>query len=490
MLLFTAAPSRAESIRLAWDAVTSPSGVSYQIERGTKGGSYTHTINVPAGVTTYEVTGLTAGVRYYFVVRAVTSAGARSGPSNEVSAVAQGAATPPDSGGGSTPTTPPPTTPPPTTPPPTAPPPIKITGKTMHVTTEAGLQTAAGLVKSKSIITIAPGTYQLTRPLVLSGAFSNVEVRSATGRAADVVLLGPPATASDPRPAAIVATRITSLKLTDFSIRKAPGYAIVLGQGISKPIITGLSIQDDGEFIQAQRTDSGGIARGVIDTCTFEYTGKGTNFPVGVDIRGGNSWIIQRNTFTDPSPTATVTFGPTILAWQGSAATLVERNTFVNTTLEIVFGLDDRSPDQHSGGLIRNNMIVRKNKTGARGAAISLLDSPYTVVVNNTALLLNTSTVAIDYAHRDTRQVYIANNLLDRKITARDKATATIEGNYLSAVAKMFVGSTKGDLRLKPGTGKAAIDAGILTPYALTDYFGAERPSGGAVDVGAHEYRQ
>ena len=58
ILMAVATSAQAQSIRLAWDAVSSPSGVSYQIERGTKGGSYTHTINVTAGVTTYEVTGL------------------------------------------------------------------------------------------------------------------------------------------------------------------------------------------------------------------------------------------------------------------------------------------------------------------------------------------------------------------------------------------------------------------------------------------------
>ena len=62
-------------------------------------------------------------------------------------------------------------------------------------------------------------------------------------------------------------------------------------------------------------------------------------------------------------PRARVLFGPSLAVWQGSGGTVVERNVFINTTREIVLGLDDRTPNQHTGGIVRNNMIVRNLST-------------------------------------------------------------------------------------------------------------------------------
>jgi hypothetical protein len=455
--------------------VLSPAGVSYQIEHGTAPSTYGAVVRVGAGITSFDVTGLTPGVRYYFVVRSVDSAGVRSGPSNEVSAVAPISTTsPPPTDGGTTPD----------------PPPTSTTTTTVQVASESALRTALGALKSKTIIKLATGTYQLTRPLVVTGGLTDVEIRSSTGRAADVVLVGPPATSTDPRPAAILVTRLTNFKLSYVTIRNTPGYAVSLGAGVSQPKLVGVRIQDDGEFVQSLSSDAGGVARGLIDSCTFEYVGAGKNFPVGIDIRAGNNWTLRRNTFTDALPTTTITFGPAILAWQGSVGTVVERNVFVNTTLEIVLGLDDRFPDQHTSGVVRNNMIVRKSGTGARGAAISVLDSHGTIVVHNTVLLLGTSATAIDYAHPDSQDLYIANNLVDGKIAGRDGATAIREANLTTATASMFVAAAKGDLRLRADTGKAAINVGLATPFAPTDAAGQARPNAGGTDVGADEYHQ
>jgi hypothetical protein len=461
-----AEPSHAQSIRLAWDPPTQ-SDLSFQVERGTVPGTYTEVSRVGIGVTTYEVTGLTAGVRYYFVVRSVDAAGVRSGPSNEVSAVA------PTTGGTDSGTPPPPTT----------------STTAIQVATEPALQSALAGLQSNTAIALAPGTYQLTRSLVITGGVKNVEVRSSTGRASDVILLGPPATTANPRPAAIVISKVTGITLAAFTIRNTPGYAVSIGADVIYPRLSKLRVLDDGEFVQATLSSTGGgVVAGLVENCSFEYVGAGRNLPVGLDIRGGRNWTVRRNRFLDAAPTDRVSFGPVILAWQGSAGMVVERNVFTNTTLEIVMGLDDRDPDQNVGGAIRNNVIVRRAGTGLRGAAISLLDSPDTFVVHNTVLLSGTSPIAIDYAHPDTRGAYIVNNLVDGRIASRDGASALTDSNITTAAASWFVAPAKSDLRLRSDTGRAAIDEGMLTPYAPTDAAGKPRPKGAGVDVGAHEY--
>lgn len=449
------------------------------MERGTSPGVYSASTTVARGVTTLTATGLEPGVRYYFVVRSVDLAGLRSGPSNEISVLI------PASSGSSTAPAPPPAPP--------APVPT-----TVGVTDVAALQQEAQALVSQRTLLISPGVYQLSRPLELPAGLQDVVIRSSTGRAADVVLVGPPATSAAPQPAAIVARGVTRLTIADLTIQSTPGYAIVLGDGVQLPRLTGLRIVDNGQFVQSARHANGGGAQGgVVEGCTFEYTGQGVWLPSGLDIRAGTDWVVRGNRFVDPAPTTAVTFGPAVHAWQGSARTLVERNTFLNTTREIVFGLGNTTPDQHTGGTIRNNMIVRRPSTGARGAAISLLDAPSAVVVHNSVLMSGTAPAAIEYAHVDTRNVVIANNLLDRPVVGSDLAQATLMQNVTAATAWWFVAASRGDLRLQPllmrmdGSSTIAplvIDAAWPLATATHDHEGQARPVGAAADIGADEH--
>jgi len=75
----------AAQITLAWDP--SPGSVAgYVIDYGPSPGSYTSSVDVGAQ-TAGTISGLGNGVRYYFVVRAYSSSGVFSSPSNEVSSV-------------------------------------------------------------------------------------------------------------------------------------------------------------------------------------------------------------------------------------------------------------------------------------------------------------------------------------------------------------------------------------------------------------------
>ena len=76
--------SFAANLTLAWDPPTDGVTTGYMIYVGTASQSYTQEINV-GFVTSYVVTGLSAGVTYYFAVRAYDTSGALSAASNEVS---------------------------------------------------------------------------------------------------------------------------------------------------------------------------------------------------------------------------------------------------------------------------------------------------------------------------------------------------------------------------------------------------------------------
>jgi chitodextrinase len=77
----------ANTATLQWDAVNFPTLSGYRVYVGTSSGTYQQApgsgINV-GNVTTYTVTGLGAGTRYYFAVTAFDGSNNESGYSNEV----------------------------------------------------------------------------------------------------------------------------------------------------------------------------------------------------------------------------------------------------------------------------------------------------------------------------------------------------------------------------------------------------------------------
>ena len=76
--------ARAEQVTLSWEASSEPDLAGYKIHYGTASNSYTVHIDVN-NVTTYTVTGLTAGQTYYFAATAYDSSGNESEYSNSVS---------------------------------------------------------------------------------------------------------------------------------------------------------------------------------------------------------------------------------------------------------------------------------------------------------------------------------------------------------------------------------------------------------------------
>jgi chitinase len=76
--------ARAEEVTLAWNANTETDLAGYKIHYGTSSCTYTTSLDVH-NVTTYTVTGLSAGQTYFFAASAYNASGLQSGHSNEVS---------------------------------------------------------------------------------------------------------------------------------------------------------------------------------------------------------------------------------------------------------------------------------------------------------------------------------------------------------------------------------------------------------------------
>jgi hypothetical protein len=177
---------------------------------------------------------------------------------------------------------------------------------------------------------------------------------------------------------------------------------------------------------------------------------------------------------------------PAVLVWQGSQDSTVEGNAFINCQREIGFGVEDRSPNDHEGGIIRNNFVYRDSAIEGR-AAIRLAHSPNTQVLHNTILANGTYASLIEYRFADTEGVVILNNLLDGEIAALDDASGTSADNFTKATAAMFVNPAIGDLHLVPNASDVIDRVSVLTD-AAHDVDGHARPQAAAADYGADEY--
>jgi len=376
----------------------------------------------------------------------------------------------------------------PATPAPPLPPPQ---GSVVTVSTTAQLQNAIASIASNTTILIAPGTYAISTTLYINGSFTDVAIRGATGNRDDVVIVGKGMAAANDGgvPFGIwVGGDVRGVTIADLTIRDVYYHPIMLNAGTHTPLIHNVRLVNAGEQFVKSNPDAAGVGvdNGIVEYSVIEYdTTSRDDYTNGVDVHGGTNWIVRHNLFRNIRAPQGLLAGPAILMWNGTANSVVDGNTFINCQREISLGLIDRSPSDHSGGIIRNNFIYRAPGVGG-DAAILVADSTGTQVLHNSALMSGGYPNAIEYRFPGASGVTIANNLLDGQIAARDGATGSVSGNLTTASAALFVDPASGDLHLK-STASAALNKIAAPPSAApTDWDGDPRPSG-ATDIGADE---
>jgi hypothetical protein len=377
------------------------------------------------------------------------------------------------------------------TPPPLPP----ASGRVVTVTTETELQAAFGGLTSGTTILIAPGTYVLTRTLYVKGPLADVVIRGSTDRRDDVVLQGPGMT--NPNYGAVefgiwAGGDVQRLTLANMTIRDVYFHPIIMNAGPQSPRLYNLHLINGGQqLLKTNPADNGsGIDNGVIEYSVFEYAPTSRDwYANAIQVLAGQNWIIRNNLIKNIKAPGGQQAGPAMLAWFSASGTIVEGNTFLNCQREISIGLIDRTPNDHTGGIVRNNFIYRDASVEDGDVAIAVFDSPGTKVLNNTVYIAGgTYPNAIEYRFPDATNVQIANNLTNKVIAARDGATATVAGNYTSATSDMFVSAATGDLHLV-STAAAAIDHGSALPDVPLDWDGTPRATGGGTpDIGADEF--
>jgi hypothetical protein len=373
-----------------------------------------------------------------------------------------------------------------------APPLPPPSGQVVSVATVAQLQAAVAGLQSNTTVLVQPGTYHLTSTLWMNTNVQNVAIRGSTDSCDDVVLVGRgmanPAYGGVPHGIWIGNAR--QVLIANLTIRDVYFHPIQLdpGSGARAPRIYNVRLVDAGEqFVKSSANGTGpGVDDGIVEYSILEYTTTArSDYTNGVDVHQGARWIVRHNLFRNIRAPAGLLAGPAILMWNRSRDSLVEGNLFLNTQYGIALGLDAGRPDDHAGGIVRNNVFHRSpSQSGDVGIVIN--NSAGTAVLHNTVILSGTYPNAIEYRFPATTGVEIRSNLADGAVQRRDGASATVAGNVTTAQPGWFADAAGGNLHLT-AVATPAIDRAQPHPLVTRDYDQAPRPTGALPDVGADE---
>ncbi len=297
----------------------------------------------------------------------------------------------------------------------------------------------ANLVGGNTEILIANGTYTL--PYTLNVTADYVTVRSLSGRPESVILEGSANT--DRQIGNLIRVSGDYFLLEGITLRNANNHLIQIAgeEDADYPIVRNCVLQDSYQQLLkvSYNLANKKIASdfGLVENSIFRYSnGIGPNWYIGgIDLQGGEGWIIQNNLFRDISSPATQVAEHAIHAWNHAANTVVENNTIVNSDRGIGFGMTTNEHSamvySHRGGLISNNLIVHTDRSDEfADVGIILEDSAETIVKDNLIWLGHSYPNAIEYRYSSSHSIIISGNRTNKAIRSRDGGQARLRENH------------------------------------------------------------
>jgi len=392
---------------------------------------------------------------------------------------------------------------------PPLPPPDPGVFTVVQVDTVQELADACWNLASNQAIVVAPGTYDLTDHVFPNGVdgrltvgrygaapISNIQIRGATGRPEDVVILGG-GMDDDTVPFGFQVFTATDVIIADLSVGQVYYHAVAIqnDQGATRVTLRHCRLFDAGQqVVKGNRGANPGAEDVVVEYCEVFLTAGAIHHPDlgycytnGVDAVGGRRWVIRDNLIRGFWCQDGTLAGPAILMWQGSLDTVVERNTILDSSRGVALGLVSSS--DHSGGVVRNNFI--RWSPGAPydvDVAVSTT-SPGSKVLHNTVLTHGlyqpNGPVAVEVRFAGATGVEVRANLMDAGVWPRD-ATPLVVDNLTTADPAWFADEAAGDLHLLPTA--PALDLVNRLADCVDDFDATQRPTAaGAADVGGDE---
>ena len=342
-----------------------------------------------------------------------------------------------------------------------------------------------------------PGTTVLLEDGVyrLGGALQvvapDIVLRGRSGDRSRVILTGQSMTEN--RVLVGISVEAPRFTLADLTVARVGHHGIQIRGELETPKTTlhNIRVIDTGQqLVKISTLNNGHRAdHGLVACSRFEYSDHApSDYTNGVDIHAGTGWVVRDNVFLNVRGPESGNWkaGPTILIWNDSRDSIVERNFVVNCYRGIALGLSprDASAPDHGGGTIRNNVICNLNPWGDE--PIEVNSCPGVVIEHNTVFLDPHLPWAISIRFPSSSAL-VRNNLSNRPIVKRDGAQATLEGNILNAQADWFVDPSRSNLRLTRAN-IPPVDAGVPVNDLEQDLDLHPRTQGRAPDAGAFEF--
>jgi hypothetical protein len=353
-------------------------------------------------------------------------------------------------------------------------------GPVVSVSSEAALRDRAYDAAPGTTILISAGVYYMSD--LVHVVNDGLTLRGGTGDRGDVVLdfggmqsghFGIQVDADD-------------VTIADLTVRRARDHGVSI-EGSDRPTLYNLHIQDIGDQLVKVNPVGDGSEDGLLACSRLEYTTAAPNeYTNGISAHAARRWVVRDNEWyriRTPGNTPV----PAILFWSGSSDTVVERNLLVDCYQGIAFGNASHGSGDHTGGIVRNNMIYASMP---HDTVIEMVHAQGWLVAHNTAILLDPApglTWGIEARFPDSQGTF-AYNLTNMRIWPdREGARGSLVGNVIRARADWFVDIASADLHLR-ATASEAIDRAAPLAGVTDDFDGEPRPIGPAPDVGADEY--
>jgi hypothetical protein len=376
--------------------------------------------------------------------------------------------------------------------------PLPLPEGNVRVVRSAGqLENAVRDARRDSAIVLEDGVYEISRMLDIRA--SGVTLRGRSADPSKTIIRG--GGMSDDSVGVALSVSASGVTIAHLSVGRVRHHGIqVRGEtGASGLRVYAVRVFDTGQqLLKGSFAPNGRTAdNGVVECSTFEYSDHApSDYTNGIDLIGTKDWVIRDNRFArirgprDGRWSA----GPAILVWGGAEGTVVERNLVVDCFRGIALGLGPgvfdtpRGGDSdvdHRGGLVRQNVVINLNEWADEG--IEANAAPGVTIEFNTVLVEGRVPWSIGLRFSATSGV-ARNNLTARRITFRDRGSATLEGNVDTAARSWFLDAMSGNVRLA-GTAVRAIDAGVPVTDPQEDFDGLPRAVGERPDAGAFEYQ-
>jgi hypothetical protein len=283
-------------------------------------------------------------------------------------------------------------------------------------------------------IVLKPGTYQVFRRLKIDS--NNVTISGASDDATDVVISGNGMEASK-SVGIIFDISGSHVTIRNLTLQETSNHLIQVRAEKNADNFHLSNVRLLNSYEQMVKVSGGPGTElptsdyGIIENCIFEYTsGIGPQFYIGgIDAHRAHHWLVKNNTFKNIASPSKHVAEHAIHFWNYSKDNRVVENRVINSDRAIGFGMNDR-PHQNTGGVISGNIIVHSNTSHPfSDAGIVLESSPGTIVKDNQIFMDTHYPNAIEYRYESTSGVVIQNNDTNRRIVARDGATAVLVDN-------------------------------------------------------------